>query len=100
MATSARVRGGRVFPTPLYAPSIYRVMLLPDGTFRVTDVITLKDRDGHPLNGLPNPLHTATTETPLDGRGQPLARDIHGIDAEGIVRLADGTFWIGEENAP
>src|SRR5262245_47487106 len=26
------VRGGRVFPTPLYAPSIYRVMLLPDGT--------------------------------------------------------------------
>ena len=43
------VRNGRVYPTPAYAPSIYRVLLLEDGTFRVTDVLTLKDRDGYPL---------------------------------------------------
>lgn len=91
---------GRIYLSPSYAPSIYRVMLLDDGTFRVTDVITLKDRDGRPLNGMPNPLRTATTETPLDGKGQRLAQDVHGIDAEGIVRLADGTFWIGDENGP
>jgi len=98
--TCQEVRNGRVYPAPSYAPSIYRVMLLPDSTFRVTDVITLKDRDGRPLNGLLNPLRTATTETPLDGRGNRLEQDVHGIDAEGIVRLTDGTFWIGDENGP
>ena len=75
-------------------------MLLDDGTFRVTDVITLKDRDGHPLNGMPMPLRTATTETPLDGRGKRLQQNLRGIDAEGLVRLSDGSFWVGEENAP
>jgi hypothetical protein len=94
------VRNGRVYPAPSYAPSIYRVMLLPDSTFRVTDVIVLKDRDGRPLNGMPNPLLTATTETPLDGAGNRLQQDVHGIDIEGIVRISDGTFWIGDENGP
>jgi len=63
-------------------------------------VITLKDRDGRPLSGLLNPLKTAATETAFDGRGKQLAPDLNGIDAEGIVRLADGSFWIGEENGP
>jgi hypothetical protein len=80
--TCREVKNGRIYPTPSYTPSIYRVMLLDDGTFRVTDVITLKDRDGRPLNGMPNPLRTATTETPLDGAGKPLQQDLRGIDAE------------------
>lgn len=91
---------GRVYLTPSYAPSIYRLILTDTGAFRITDVVTLKDRDGNPLSGLPNPLRSAITETPLDGRGKPLDRDIHGIDAEAIVRLTDGTFWIADENAP
>jgi Esterase-like activity of phytase len=100
LSACGAVRNGRVYPTPSYAPSIYRVLLREDGTFRVSDVITLKDRDGHPLSGLLNPLQTAATETALDGRGKRLAPDVNGIDAEGIVRLADGSFWIGEENGP
>ena len=98
--TCREVKNGRIYPTPSYTPSIYRVMLLDDGTFRVTDVITLKDRDGRPLNGMPNPLRTATTETPLDGAGKRLQQDVRGIDAEGLVVLSDGSFWVGEENAP
>ena len=94
------VRNGRVYPTPSYAPSIYRVMLLDNGTFRVTDVITLKDRDGNPLSGMLNPLKTAATENAMDGTGKPLPRELNGFDAEGIVRLADGSFWIGDENGP
>ena len=94
------VQNGRVYPTPSYAPSIYRVMLLDNGTFRVTDVITLKDRDGMPLSGMLNPLKTAATENAMDGTGKPLPRELNGFDAEGIVRLADGTFWIGDENGP
>ncbi|MEI8150207.1 MAG: esterase-like activity of phytase family protein [Hyphomicrobiales bacterium] len=94
------IKNSRVYPAPSYTPSIYRVLLLDDGTFRVTDVITLKDRDGQPLDGMPLPLRTATTETPLDGRGKPLQQSLRGIDAEGLVRLSDGSFWIGDENAP
>jgi len=94
------VQNGRVYPTPSYAPSIYRVMLLENGTFRVTDVITLKDREGMPLSGMLNPLKTAATENAMDGTGNPLPRELNGFDAEGIVRLADGTFWIGDENGP
>jgi hypothetical protein len=94
------IKNSRVYPTPSYTPSIYRVLLLDNGTFQITDVIKLKDRDGHPLNGMPNPLKTATTEIPLDGKGGKLAQDLRGIDAEGLVRLADGTFWVGDENGP
>jgi hypothetical protein len=94
------IKNSRVYPTPSYTPSIYRVMVLDDGSFRVTDVITLKDRGGYPLSGMPLPLHTASTETPLDGQGKELKQSLRGIDAEALVRLADGTFWVGEENAP
>jgi hypothetical protein len=93
-------KNARIYLAPPYAPSIYRVLLQDDGTFRVTDVITLKDREGRPLNGLPNPLQTATTEIPFDGRGKALEQDVHGIDAEALVRLTDGTFWIADENGP
>jgi hypothetical protein len=94
------VQNGRVYPTPSYAPSIYRVVLLDNGSFRVTDVITLKDRDGMPLSGMLNPLKTAATGNAMDGTGKPLPRSLNGFDAEGIVRLSDGTFWIGDENGP
>jgi hypothetical protein len=100
LAACSDVKNGRVYPTPSYSPSIYRVLLSGDGTFRVTDVVTLKDRDGRPLSGLLNPLRTAATETALDGRGKRLPPDLNGIDAEAIVRLSDGSFWIGEENGP
>src|SRR5882757_3807877 len=53
--TCREVKNGRIYPTPSYTPSIYRVMLLDDGTFRVTDDITLEDRDDRSLNGMPNP---------------------------------------------
>jgi len=99
LAACKGVRNGRVYPTPSYSPSIYRVMVTENG-FRVTDVITLKDRDGRPMSGLLNPLKTAATDTGMDGTGKPLPYDLNGIDAEAIVRLADGTFWIGEENGP
>jgi hypothetical protein len=75
-------------------------MLLDDGKFRVTDVITLKDRDGRPLNGMPNPLSTASTESPFDGHGKRLQQDVHGIDVEAVIRLTDGTFWVADENGP
>lgn len=100
LAACRETKNARIYLAPSYAPSIYRVLLRDDGTFRVTDVITLKDRDGRPLNGLPNPLRSATTEVPLDSHGKPLQQDVHGIDAEALIRLTDGTFWVADENGP
>ncbi|MGD9924624.1 MAG: esterase-like activity of phytase family protein [Pseudorhodoplanes sp.] len=100
IAACRETRNGRVYLAPSYAPSIYRLILTDAGTFRITDVITLKDRDGTPLNGMPNPLQAATTEIPFTGSGKPLAQELNGIDAEALIRLTDGTFWVADENAP
>lgn len=97
----AAARGGRVYPVPSYAPSIYYALLdRAAGTFRVVDQISLKTASGVPLSGLLNTLTVASTEIPLDGKGRVLAQSADAIDAEGLVRLSDGTFWIGEENGP
>ena len=97
----SEIKQGRIYPLPGYAPSIFELHLDREkGTFSVVDTITLKRADGTPVTGLPNPLTKATTETPLDGNGKLLATDAAALDTEALVRLPDGTFWIGEENAP
>lgn len=95
----AGIKGGRIYPMPDYDPTIFRIEA-KDGRFRILQAIPVTDRDGRPVTGVPNPLTKATTETPIDVRGQKLPQRASAIDAEGIVELSDGTFWIGEENAP
>jgi len=91
---------GRIYPVPGYNVSIYQVALDPAAkTFTVTNAWPLKTPGGKPIVGLTNPLTIAKTDKPRDGAGQPLPQDINAIDAEGLVRLADGRFFIGEENA-
>ncbi|MGE0253846.1 MAG: esterase-like activity of phytase family protein [Alphaproteobacteria bacterium] len=99
-ALCGETRNARIYPLPGYAPTIYRVELKADGTFAVIDAIPLKDGGGKAISGMPNTLTVATTENPIDGAGRPLSQSASSVDAEGIVRMADGTFWIGEENAP
>lgn len=90
----------RVYPTPDYSPSIYTIFLHEDGRFEIKDVIALKDQNGEPLTGLPNKLTIAKTEKPVDANGVPLEQSVSSIDSEGIIRLSDGSYWIGEENGP
>ena len=91
---------GRIYPVPGYNVSIYRVTLDPAAkTYTVNGVIPLKTPKGNPITGLTNPLKVAKTDKPRDGAGQPLAQDVNAIDAEGLVKLPDGRFFIGEENA-
>jgi hypothetical protein len=96
----AQANAGRVYPVPGYAPSIYGVQLDEAARrFRVFEAIAIKRADGTPLSGLTNPL-TGRTETPLDGAGRVLPFDAGALDMEGLIRLPDGRFWVGEENAP
>jgi len=90
----------RVYPVPFYSPSIYTLYLNDDGGFDIKDVIALKDQNGVPLTGLTNKLTVAKTEAPVDAEGNALAQSVSAVDAEGLIRLSDGSYWIGEENAP
>ena len=94
------MKRGRIYPVPDYSPSIFRLMLGADGSFTVAEVIPLRTQDGTKVTGLPNPLTKATTENAIDGKGQKLEQSASAVDVEAVVRLADGTFWLAEENAP
>lgn len=93
-------KGARVYPKPDYAPSIYTIEIQADGRFRLLDVLTVKTRSGRPITGITNPLTHAGTEIPFDSRGRKLAQDPNALDIEGLVRLDDGSYWVGDENAP
>ncbi len=91
---------GRMYPTPDYAVTLYHVQLDPAArTYTVVEALPLKTPRGNPVTGLTNPLHVAKTDKPRDGAGKALKQDPNALDAEGFVRLADGRFFIGEENA-
>lgn len=97
----ADIKRARFYPTPDYTPSIYRLELdAAKGSFAVKDVIALKTASGEAISGLLNPQTVAVTDTAIDAAGQKLAYDANTVDAEGLVRLSDGSFWIGEEMGP
>ena len=95
------VKGARFYPTPDYSPSIYRLELDPaSGSFAVKDVIALKTASGIAITGLLNPQTAAKTDQALDAQGNKLPFDPNTLDVEGLVKLSDGSFWIGEEMGP
>ncbi|HWA49593.1 MAG TPA: esterase-like activity of phytase family protein [Dongiaceae bacterium] len=102
--TTEQICGGddkaKLFPRPDFVPSIVKMKLSEDGTFATTEWITLKDSSGKTITGLSNPLKAAKTEAGYDVTGKQLPFDPSGLDTEGLVRLKDGTFWVGEEYGP
>jgi len=85
---------------PDFCPEIGKYRL-KDGKLILEQVIELKNAAGNKLNGLPNPAGMgASGETAYDLNGQVIAPSADGIDSEGMVHLADGTFWISDEYGP
>lgn len=90
----------KLFPRPDFVPAIVKLKLKDDGTFATTEWIQLKDSSGKTITGLSNPLKAAKTEAAYDVNGKMMAYDPSGLDTEGLVRLKDGSFWVGEEYGP
>ncbi|TWS20743.1 esterase-like activity of phytase family protein [Tsukamurella asaccharolytica] len=88
----------KVAVMPDFTPQIGRFKL-EDGAAVLQSVITLKGRDGRPLNGL-NDTAAPTGERMLDLDGAALPPTDHGIDSEGLVALPDGSFWVSDEYGP
>ncbi len=62
--------------------------------------LSLRDRHGRAISGLPLPGEVGEDEGAFDLRGQPLGADPCGADTEGIAALDDGTFWVADEYGP
>ncbi|GAB1330993.1 esterase-like activity of phytase family protein [Streptomyces sennicomposti] len=88
----------RTFPVPGFDPAIVKVRVTGD-TVRVLDAIPLTTSSGRPVTGLPD--QAGRDEAPYSyDASTPLAYDPDGLDTEGIVRAADGSFWLVDEYGP
>jgi hypothetical protein len=95
------IAGGKYFPVPNYTPRIGHFRLNNDGTVEKLGEILLKDPTGTPISGRPNPAGLGSTgEIPYDLSDNVLATDDFGLDAEGLVALKDGSFWVSDEYGP
>jgi len=83
---------GKIFPTANFTPTIYKIKLFKN-YYKVLEKIQIKDQDGKQVSGISN----AGTENAYDLKGKPIEFDAHGLDAEALIKLSDGSFWIAEE---
>lgn len=83
---------------PSFTPAIGEFALV-DGAAQLVRSIPLKAADGTPLNGQVN-SEASTGETITDLNGTVLPASPYGFDSEGLVALADGTFWVSDEYGP
>ena len=93
---------GKMFPDPAYVPRIGLFEVQTNGTVKKIKEILLKDRNGQNISGLPNANFGATKEAAYDIYGKLLSRqtDEYGLDAEGLVAMKDGSFWVSDEYGP
>ncbi|WP_068003357.1 esterase-like activity of phytase family protein [Nocardia pseudobrasiliensis] len=88
----------KITPTPDFTPKIGKFKLA--GTKATLEsTIELKNKAGVRFNGLVD-TSAPTGETMRGLDGNPLPPTDHGLDTEGLVALADGTFWISDEYGP
>ncbi len=109
--------GDKVFANPTFNPQIGLFQLV-GGKAVLQRTILLKAPDGTAYNGLPNPVTktAASAEKTEDLYGNSIDPTVpypvpgsspavtlnpdNGYDCEGLVALADGTFWISDEYGP
>ncbi|WP_182405716.1 esterase-like activity of phytase family protein [Psychrobacter sp. GP33] len=107
---------GKRFLLPEYTPRIGLFELQDNGQITKIKEILLKDANGRPISGLPNPkAFGGTHEVPYDAQGNvmtvnpnlpfdeitnPIKNDINGLDPEGLASLNDGSFWVSDEYGP
>ncbi|MFJ8949946.1 MULTISPECIES: esterase-like activity of phytase family protein [unclassified Streptomyces] len=88
----------RTFPVPGFDPAIVKIRVTGDQV-KVLDAIPLTTKSGKPVTGLSN--QEGRDEKPYSYDAEsPLSYNPNGLDTEGIVRAADGSFWLVDEYGP
>ncbi|WP_460062181.1 esterase-like activity of phytase family protein [Streptomyces sp. YKOK-I1] len=88
----------RTFPVPGFDPAIVRIRVSGD-TVKVLEAIPITTSSGKPVTGLSNQEGRDEAPYSYDAR-TPLSYHLNGLDTEGIVRAADGSFWLADEYGP
>ncbi len=88
----------KVEPYLAFQPALALFQLV-NGKANVSKVIGFSLADGTPMNGRVNPEAT-TAEIIYDVNGNVLPTSPAGFDPEGLVAMADGTFWVSDEYGP
>ncbi|MET7617609.1 esterase-like activity of phytase family protein [Streptomyces sp. NPDC005408] len=88
----------RTFPVPGFDPAIVRIRVSGDRV-QVLKAIAITTQSGKPVTGLPNQASRDEAPYSYDAK-TPLTYDPNGLDTEGIVRAADGSFWLADEYGP
>ncbi|MGJ5749792.1 hypothetical protein FB563_5961 [Streptomyces puniciscabiei] len=88
----------RTFPVPGFDPAIVKIRVRGDSV-QVVDAIPLTTSSGKAVTGLPDQQSRDEAPYTYDAR-TPLSYNPNGLDTEGIVRAADGTFWLVDEYGP
>lgn len=100
MAPLLAVPGAKVMPRPDIGPMLAELKVKGDGVILLRTV-HLTTANGHRVSGLANPgSQDLLAEPVFDLSGMPIAPDPDGLDTEGLVALADGGFWVGDEFGP
>lgn len=85
---------------PDFTPQIGKFRL-KDGKLFLEQTIKFKNAAGAEINGLPNPAGMgASGETAYDLTGALITPSADGLDSEGLVLAADGSFWVSDEYGP
>lgn len=90
--------GTVIEPIPTFQPTIGQFKLA-NGEATLERSIPLADGAGRPYSGRLNSAN-ASGERILALDGTPLPADPNGYDPEGLVAMADGTFWVSDEYGP
>lgn len=108
-SSSCRPTYDKIYAFPNYAPKIHRIRLRGDSV-QILQTITIKRPGGTTATGIINPTgfgstaaEIASTDTVQDCANfstKTTAKDIWGVDAEGIIVDREGNFWICEEGGP
>ena len=97
---AGQIANSIIIGKPDFAPEIGKFRL-KNGILTLESTIQLKNSAGVNLTGVPNPVGQGNTgEIPYDLNGNLIATSADGIDSEGLVRAADGSFWVSDEYGP
>ena len=96
----------KIYLFPTYAPKIHRIRLNGD-SIQILQTLSIRRPDGTTATGIINPTgfgstatEVASTDTVQDCANftaKTVAKDIWGIDCEGLTTDAQGNFWLCEE---
>jgi hypothetical protein len=99
----------KIYAFPTYAPKIHRIKIMGD-SIQILRTISIKRPSGSGATGIINPTGFGSTSTEVPStdtvlncanfNAKTVAKDIWGIDCEGIVVDKQGNFWLCEEGGP